>query len=80
MIDTNNYIKKYLFNMEVPHFLITEIADTFIGLVTTMTKHYVTSGTQLIFNSSIKENKFVFNNKVYLDEKFAKKMKKNVIK
>ena len=76
MIDTNNYIKKYLFNMEVPHFLITEIADTFIGLVTTMTKHYVTSGTQLIFNSSIKENKFVFNNKVYLDEKFAKKNEK----
>ncbi|WP_157148685.1 restriction endonuclease subunit S [Brachyspira pilosicoli] len=52
---------------------LPEIADTFIGLVTTMTKNYSASGVPLIFNSSIKENKFVFNKRVYLNETFAKK-------
>lgn len=53
--------------------VITEIADTYIGLVTTMTAHYVDSGTPLIRNSDIKENKFVFKDPIYLDEEFAKK-------
>ena len=51
--------------------VITEIADTYIGLVTTMTAHYVDNGTPLIRNSDIKENKFVFKEPIYLDKEFA---------
>ena len=34
--------------------VITDLAFTYIGLVTTMTKHYVDQGVPLVFNSSIK--------------------------
>ncbi len=51
---------------------ITDIAITYIGLVTTMTKFYVEKGIPLIRNSDIKENKFIFNEQIFLDEKFAK--------
>ena len=53
--------------------LIPEIADVFIGLVTTMTSHYVPVGIPLIFNSCIKENRFIFEKQIYLDEEFANK-------
>ena len=53
--------------------IITEIADTFIGLVTTMTEHYVENGVRLIRNSDIKENQFIFNDDIFLDENFANK-------
>ena len=53
--------------------IITEIADTFIGLVTTMTEHYVENGVRLIRNSDIKENQFIFNDNIFLDENFANK-------
>lgn len=59
----------------VKEYLITDIADTFIGLVTTMTKHYVSDGVPLIHNSDIKENKFQFKKMVYLDPAFAEKNK-----
>lgn len=65
--------KLLTFNDDVEWKKLPEIADTFIGLVTTMTKNYSASGVPLIFNSSIKENKFVFNKRVYLNETFAKK-------
>ena len=51
---------------------ITDIAITYIGLVTTMTKFYVEKGIPLIRNSDIKENKFIFNEQIFLDENFAK--------
>ena len=54
---------------------ITEIADTYIGLVTTMTAHYVNTGVPLIRNSDIKENKFIFKEPIYLDYEFAEKNK-----
>jgi type I restriction enzyme, S subunit len=44
-----------------------------IGLVTTMTKYYVENGVPLIRNSDIKENKFLKNQMVSLDEKFDEK-------
>ena len=65
--------KLLTFNDDVEWKKLPEIADTFIGLVTTMKKNYSASGVPLIFNSSIKENKFVFNKRVYLNETFAKK-------
>lgn len=60
-------------NEKVNKYLITDIAETFIGLVTTMTKHYVSNGVPLIHNSDIKENRFEFKKMVYLDNEFAKK-------
>lgn len=60
---------------DTPKKQITEIAETFIGLVTTMTKHYVSDGVPLIHNSDIKENKFEFKKMVYLDKSFAEKNK-----
>lgn len=55
--------------------VVTEIADTYIGLVTTMTKHYVPNGVKLIHNSDVKENRFEFSKDTFLDEEFAEKNK-----
>lgn len=54
---------------------ITEIATTYIGLVTTMTEHYTSNGVPLIRNSDIKQNKFVFKEPIYLDNEFARQNK-----
>ena len=54
---------------------ITELAYTYIGLVTTMTKHYVENGVPLIFNSSIKINGIDLSKPVFLDYEFAEKNK-----
>ena len=68
------YYRDELFNFRYTKMvLIPEIADVFIGLVTTMTSHYVPVGVLLIFNSCIKENRFIFENRTYLDEDFANK-------
>lgn len=50
---------------------LREVAKVTIGLVTTMTKHYVENGIPLIRNSDIKE-KYVRTTKlIYLDPEFA---------
>ena len=68
------YYRDQLFNFRCTKMvLIPEIADIFIGLVTTMTSHYVPVGVPLIFNSCIKENRFIFEERTYLDEDFANK-------
>lgn len=68
------YYRDELFNFRCTKMvLIPEIADIFIGLVTTMTSHYVPVGVPLIFNSCIKENRFIFEKRTYLDEDFANK-------
>lgn len=55
---------------------MTDIAKTFIGLVTTMTENYRDSGTLLIRNSDIKEGQFIFSEKpIHLDEEFAERIK-----
>lgn len=51
---------------------VTEVGRIFIGLVTTMTKHYTDKGTLLIRNSDIKDGSFEFgDNPIYLDDDFA---------
>lgn len=50
---------------------ITDLAYTYIGLVTTMTKHYVENGVPLLFNSSIKSGNIDLSKPVYLDYEFA---------
>ena len=53
---------------------VTEIGKIYIGLVTTMTKHYTDEGTLLIRNSDIKDGKFEFgDNPIHLEKSFAKK-------
>lgn len=53
---------------------ILEICRVFIGLVTTMTENYRETGTLLIRNSDIKENKFEFAEQpIHLEESFAEK-------
>ena len=55
---------------------LPEIANISIGLVTTMTSHYMNHGVLLIRNSDIKDNKFEFDtDPIYLDEKFASENK-----
>ncbi|MDD7847774.1 restriction endonuclease subunit S [Metamycoplasma hyosynoviae] len=54
------------------HLKITEVGKVFIGLVTTMTKHYTECGTLLIRNSDIKDGKFDFGDDlIYLEKSFA---------
>ena len=51
---------------------VTELGKIYIGLVTTMTKHYTNEGTQLIRNSDIKDSRFEFgDNPIYLEKSFA---------
>ena len=53
---------------------VTEIGKIYIGLVTTMTKHYTDEGTLLIRNSDIKDGKFEFgDNPIYLEKTFDEK-------
>ena len=53
---------------------VTEIGKIYIGLVTTMTKHYTDEGTLLIRNLDIKDGKFEFgDNPIYLEKTFAEK-------
>ncbi|MBD3860244.1 restriction endonuclease subunit S [Bacillus sp. 28A-2] len=60
------------FNEKWIHRNILEVSKVFIGLVTTMTENYRKSGTLLIRNSDIKENRFEFSNEpIHLDESFA---------
>lgn len=53
---------------------VKEIGKTYIGLVTTMTKHYTYEGNLLIRNSDIKDGRFEFgDNPIYLEKSFAEK-------
>lgn len=54
---------------------LTDLATTYIGLVTTMTENYTTEGTLLIRNSDIKEGRFDLSNPIYLEKQFAEKNK-----
>ena len=50
------------------------LGKIYIGLVTTMTKHYTSEGTLLIRNSDIKDGRFEFGDKpIYLEKSFAQK-------
>ncbi|WP_339388434.1 restriction endonuclease subunit S [Vibrio caribbeanicus] len=59
---------------------ITEIAHTYIGLVTTMTAHYVErDGVFLIRNSDIKQNKIKTEQLIQLSHNFAKEHKNRAL-
>lgn len=50
---------------------LINIANTFIGLVTTMTSNYTNDGAKLIRNQDIQNNKFIFKENIYLKKEFA---------
>lgn len=50
---------------------LINIANTFIGLVTTMTSNYTNDGAKLIRNQDIQNNKFIFKENIYLNREFA---------
>lgn len=54
---------------------INDVAKTFIGLVTTMTTNYSSSGVRLIRNQDIENNRFVFKENIFLNNKFAENNK-----
>lgn len=52
---------------------LSDNSKIFIGLVTSMTKHYAKNGTFLVRNSDISENFISHHKPIYLDSKFAEK-------
>ena len=53
---------------------VDELGKIYIGLVTTMTRHYTREGTLLIRNSDIKDGRFQFEMEpIFLEESFARK-------
>ena len=58
---------------------IGEIADTNIGLATSVTKHKATKGVLLLHNSDIQPNKIVIKKFEYITEDFAKKNEKKIL-
>ena len=56
-----------------------DISKISIGLVTTMTSHYVSNGVPLIRNQNIKENRIDSSDLVYLDYEFAYRYKSRML-
>ena len=59
---------------------IAEIADTNIGLATSVTKHKAVSGVVLLHNSDIQPNRIVLKNTEYITEAFAIKNSKKILR
>ena len=71
MLSYKDNVKKYT---------IAELADTNIGLATSVTQHKRNSGVVLIHNSDIQPNKVVLKSIEYVSEEFAEKNKKKVLR
>lgn len=77
-----NYYRDYLLSYKdnVKKYTIAELADTNIGLATSVTQHKRNSGIVLIHNSDIQPNKVVLKSIEYVSEEFAEKNKKKVLR
>ena len=77
-----NYYRDYLLRYKdsVKKYTIAELADTNIGLATSVTQHKRNSGVVLIHNSDIQPNKVVLKSIEYVSEEFADKNKKKVLR
>ena len=77
-----NYYRDYLLSYKdnVKKYTIAELADTNIGLATSVTQHKQNSGVVLIHNSDIQPNKVVLKSIEYVSEEFAEKNKKKVLR
>ena len=58
---------------------IEEIAETGIGLATSVTKWKKSSGVMLLHNSDIKQNRIIVKNYEYLDPEFVQKNHKKIL-
>lgn len=59
----------------VQYYVLNEIADTFIGLATSVTKYKTNEGVILLHNSDIKQNKIVLKSIEFISKDFADKNK-----
>lgn len=59
---------------------ISEIADTFIGLATSVTKYKSDNGVMLLHNSDIKDGKIEVKNLEFIKEDFATKNSKKILR
>ena len=75
-----NQLIKDLCPAGVPYLKISDIADTFIGLATSVTKYKSESGVQLLHNSDISEGKIIVKTVEYITEAFAQKNSKKLLR
>ncbi|MBR3839603.1 MAG: restriction endonuclease subunit S [Erysipelotrichales bacterium] len=59
---------------------ISDIAETFIGLATSVTKYKAENGVLLLHNSDIKDGKIVVKNIEYITEDFARRNSKKILR
>ena len=59
---------------------ISDLADTFIGLATSVTKYKSDDGVLLLHNSDIKDGKIELKKIEYITEEFAKKNSKKILR
>ena len=77
-----NYYRDYLleYKENTKRYEIAELADTNIGLATSVTQHKRDSGVLLIHNSDIQANKIILKSTEYVSEEFAEKNKSKLLK
>ena len=70
----HEYYRNRVFDLEdCSYFSISDIADTNIGLATSVTKHKRENGIRLLHNSDIQPNRIVLKNVEFISEEFAAK-------
>ena len=75
------YLDKLLaYNYDVELFTISDIAETSIGLATSVSQHKRENGVILLHNSDIQQNKIVLKTVEYISKEFAQKNKKKVLR
>ena len=64
----------------LPALTISDIAETSIGLATSVSQHKRENGVILLHNSDIQQNKIVLKTVEYISKEFAQKNKKKVLR
>lgn len=59
---------------------VSDLADTFIGLATSVTKYKTENGVMLLHNSDIKDGRIEVKNYEYISEDFAQKNSKKILR
>lgn len=72
--------KLLAYNYDVELFTISDIAETSIGLATSVSQHKRENGVILLHNSDIQQNKIVLKTVEYISKEFAQKNKKKVLR
>ena len=72
--------KLLTYNYDVELFNISDIAETSIGLATSVSQHKRENGVILLHNSDIQQNKIVLKTVEYISKEFAQKNKKKILR